>query len=97
MGLSGGLLLLWDLTKENISLIGKDLHTLRTGWVQVFSNNAFFLFFSSIYASTKFKHRKVTWAAKDMTGGIDLPWLLIGDLNESCNQSEKLGVTPLGV
>lgn len=78
----------------HFSPIGKDLHTLHRV-VQVLSNNFYFMF-SGIYASTKFKRRKVTWSTlKDIAGEIDLPWLVIGDFIEVYSQSEKLGGKPI--
>lgn len=90
MGFSGGLLLVWDSSKVKFTPTGKDLHSLHKV-VQVISSSYNFMF-SSIYASTKFKRRKIPWNnLKSLSQIIDLPWLVICDFNKVCNQLEKLG------
>lgn len=80
-----------------VTPIGKDLHSMH-GVVQILHSNSSF-FFSGIYASPKYRRRKITWSElKDMSTSINLPWIVIGDFNEVRNQNDqKLGGNPVNL
>ncbi|XP_021864696.1 uncharacterized protein [Spinacia oleracea] len=91
LGLSGGIIVMWNPQFINFEMIGRDLHSIH-GVVEVNNSNPFQFLISAIYASTKFKSRIESWHELiDMSKHISVPWVVMGDFNEITCQSDKLG------
>uniref|UniRef100_A0A803MV36 RNase H type-1 domain-containing protein n=1 Tax=Chenopodium quinoa TaxID=63459 RepID=A0A803MV36_CHEQI len=92
VGLSGGILILWNSGVNNIITVSKQPRVIHVV-IQVNNKNTFFL--SAIYASTCFKSKLDMWDDLiALTQNITYPWLLCGDFNEICEAHKKWGGNP---
>ena len=90
VGLTGGILILWNSGVISFTTIRKELRAIH-GIIQVSSNNIKFAI-TAIYASTLHNSRLELWKIiENISNSIDLPWLCIGDFNEITSHSEKWG------
>ena len=90
IGLSGGILILWNSGVISFTTIRKEFRALH-GIVEVISSSQKFAL-TAIYASTVHKNRLELWKVlEDIASIIDIPWLCIGDFNEITSLNEKWG------
>lgn len=96
IGHRGGILLLWDPNKVMMDIRGtteQEIHAM----VGVRNSNFSFLL-SALYASPRFRERKILWENLELIAGShNLPWLAYGDFNEVLSNSEKLGGGPVSL
>ena len=94
IGLIGGLWLLWDPDRveiTNLASTEQEIHVL----VKVRSSNLSW-FFTAIYASPRLRERHLLWNNLSIVANThNLPWLMAGDFNELLSTNDKLGGRPL--
>ncbi|XP_030924855.1 uncharacterized protein LOC115951891 [Quercus lobata] len=94
IGLIGGLWLLWDPDRveiTNLASTEQEIHVL----VKVRSSNLSW-FFTAIYASPRLRERHFLWNnLSTIANTHNLPWLMAGDFNELLSTNDKLGGRPL--
>ncbi|XP_022741796.1 uncharacterized protein LOC111293263 [Durio zibethinus] len=79
------------VTIHEICHIEQEIHAS----VKVTSSNSSWLF-SAIYASPRLKEREILWEnLKIVASKYDLPWLVVGDLNEVLTSEDKRGGAPV--
>lgn len=94
VGFRGGIILMWNTRRVNVQILGsteQEIHAL----IEV-HNSSFQWLFSGIYASPRFKERKILWGNLETVAELmDRPWIVLGDFNEVMSESEKLGGGPI--
>uniref|UniRef100_A0A803LKW3 RNase H type-1 domain-containing protein n=1 Tax=Chenopodium quinoa TaxID=63459 RepID=A0A803LKW3_CHEQI len=95
VGLSGGILILWNSGVNSITTVTKDRRFIHAV-IQVANKAPFFI--SVIYVSTCFKGRLELWGELiNLAPTINLPWLVCGNFNDICFAHEKWGGNPHSV
>nr|XP_023896924.1 uncharacterized protein LOC112008814 [Quercus suber] len=90
IGYAGGLWLLWNTGKVEVSLLSKTEQEIHVS-VKVHSLNSIF-FFSAIYASPRLAKRHVLWNNLCLFAELhNMPWVIAGDFNESLSSEDKFG------
>jgi hypothetical protein len=94
IGYAGGIWLLWNSDVVDVSILvatEQEIHAV----IKVRSSNFSWLL-SSIYASPRFRERKILWENLIHVASLhNLPWLLAGDFNEVLSSEEKFGGLPI--
>lgn len=89
-GLSGGILVLWNSTVMNITVLGATEQEIHASVKVHISNQTWMI--TAIYASVELDERMQLWenlkVVADATNGA---WVVIGDFNEVGSQEEKKG------
>lgn len=74
----------------NVRILGsteQEIHVV----IKVHNSNSPWLF-SGIYASPRFRERKILWGnLESIAESVDVPWVVLGDFNEVLSESEKYG------
>lgn len=90
IGFTGGILLLWKSDIVDFQVIGEGAQGVH-GVMEVRATSKSFVF-SAIYASPRFRMRKMLWEELlSLSSNLDKPWLLLGDFNDIINENEKMG------
>ena len=81
--------MMWNSARVHVHIITQNAQGVHV-IVEVNSTTSFFL--SAIYASTRFRNRKLLWNdLHQISKNVNMPWLVVGDFNEVLCQSEKWG------
>lgn len=90
IGLAGGLWLLWNTDKVDVSFLSKTEQEIHVS-VKVRSLDSTY-FFSAIYASPRLANRRVLWNNLCMFAELhNMPWVIAGDFNEPLSNEDKFG------
>ncbi|XP_074320432.1 uncharacterized protein LOC141657179 [Silene latifolia] len=90
VGFTCGIIILWNAGKTTVSLLNKTDQLINVV-VQV-PNISFLFFLSAVYASPKFRLRKILWSDLiNIAASHDLPWVCLGDFNEVTCSTDKIG------
>ncbi|XP_074266081.1 uncharacterized protein LOC141588541 [Silene latifolia] len=90
VGFTGGIIILWNAGKATVSLLNKTDQLINVV-VQV-PNISFLFLLSAVYASPKFRLRKILWSDLiNVAASHDLPWVCLGDFNEVTCSTDKIG------
>lgn len=93
-GFTGGLWLLWDTDRVEISNLASTEQEVHA-FVKVRSSNLNWIF-TTMYASSRFKERCLLWNnLVTVANNHNLPWVIAGDFNEMLSNDEKFGGRPI--
>lgn len=93
MGFIGGIWLLWDCQKITIESITLENQIINVVVKELMGQH---WLLSVVYASPRPLERDVLWAYLRQIGVVvNIPWLLIGDVNQPLNSCDKQGGQPL--
>ncbi|XP_070020692.1 uncharacterized protein [Nicotiana sylvestris] len=89
-GRAGGIVLLWVTNMVTVTQFRQSTQELHA-MIQVNPNHPPWLF-STIYASTKAVNRRELWEnLENVSTSYNVPWLVVGDFNDTLRQEEKFG------
>ena len=90
LGRMGGLWLLWNSNKVDVTLMEKTEQEIRVT-IKVHNSNLSWLF-SAIYASPRFAERSILWNnLRNVAELHSMPWVIARDFNEPLSSVDKLG------
>ena len=96
IGYAGGLWMLWNSDKVEVKLLSstkQEIHAM----VKVMNSNFSWLF-TAIYASPRSAERHILWNNLNKVAELhDMPWVIVGDFNETLTAEDKFGGRVVGV
>ncbi|GLT46390.1 hypothetical protein SLA2020_201450 [Shorea laevis] len=96
IGYSGGIWILWRNNMVNLSILSstsQETHAM----IRTLPSSSPWIF-TAIYASPKFRNRRILWDnLQTVAANHDLPWLIVGDFNKKLTSSDKRGGNPISL